>query len=305
MNELHVGTVEPLAEHVHVYKHLYLALLKVLNETFPFVGGRPAVNGDGVYPVFLVIRGYVTCVADAYGVNDAFLSVGILPHAFIQSFDCRPAVEHGVHLLYLIVAVCSALLQSVYQPLVIAVRTNRDIIKGGEPAFPDEVGYTVRCYQSVKQIGESPAVHAAGRGRHAEFLRFGVAPPKFPVSVGKRVMGLVYHDKPRSVTDVVKVSCQPLNRTDLDSPSGQKLPHRRVYLPYKLAPVGDNPHAAVLRRASGLQFLAHNSGKHAGLARSRGHLHKHAAAACPRLNDTADCRLLVIAEMKSCAFHGK
>ena len=81
LDKLHVRAVKALAEYVHIDKNLYLALPEAFDKPFPFVCGRLAVNGDCVHPVLIVISGDVPRMADADGVHDALLAIGILPYA--------------------------------------------------------------------------------------------------------------------------------------------------------------------------------------------------------------------------------
>ena len=144
-----------------------------------------------------VISGDVPRVADADGVHDALPAFRVLPDAFIQPPDARASVQRGVHLLHLEVPVRAPFPQAVYQPLLLAVRTDGHVVEGGEPSLPDEIRYALRGHQRVEQVRESPAVQPAGRGGHAQLPRLGVAQPQLPVGPGERMVGLVYHDQAR------------------------------------------------------------------------------------------------------------
>ena len=105
MHELHVRAIEALAEHIHVHQHLNLTLSEVLHHLLAQLGWRLAVNSDGIHTFIIIVFGDVPCVADADSIHDAFLAVGILPHACIQPLDAWPSVQHGVHFLHLKVPV--------------------------------------------------------------------------------------------------------------------------------------------------------------------------------------------------------
>ena len=76
-----------------------------------------------------VVRSDVSGMSDADGIDDTFLSVGIMPDTLVQPFDSRPFVEYGIHLLDLEVAVPTSLTQAVNQLLVVAVRFDGSIVE--------------------------------------------------------------------------------------------------------------------------------------------------------------------------------
>ena len=114
LDELNVRAVEALAEHVYVHQHLYLAQSEAFHHLLAHFGGCLAVNGNGIYTFIIVVCGDVPCVADADGIHNALLTISILPHTFIQSFNSRTAVQHLVHLLHLEITVRTPFLQTVY-----------------------------------------------------------------------------------------------------------------------------------------------------------------------------------------------
>ena len=114
LDELYVGAVEALAEHVNVHQHLNLAQSEALHHLLAQLGRCLAVNGNGIHTFIIVVCGDVPCVADADGIHNALLTISILPHTFIQSIDSRTAVQHLVHLLHLEITVRTPFLQTVY-----------------------------------------------------------------------------------------------------------------------------------------------------------------------------------------------
>ena len=74
--------------------------------------------------------GNIPCMADADGIHDAFLLVGILPYAFVQLFDAGSAVQHLVHFFRLEITVRSTFRQVVYQSLGFAARADGYVVEG-------------------------------------------------------------------------------------------------------------------------------------------------------------------------------
>ena len=126
--ELHVRAVEALAEHIHIHQHLRLAPLKVFDKLFAQTCRSLAVNRHGVYSMHPVEIGNIPCMADADGIHDAFLLVGILPYAFVQLFDAGSAVQHLVHFFRLEITVRSTFRQVVYQSLGFAARADGYVV---------------------------------------------------------------------------------------------------------------------------------------------------------------------------------
>ena len=145
-------------------------------------------------------------MSDTDGIDDAFLSVGIMPDTLVQFFDGRPFVEYGVHFLDLEVSVPTSLTQVVNQLLVVAVRFDGGIVEDRKPPLADEVGNAVRHDQRIEQVRESSAVQPARSGCHAQFLGMGVTRPKFLIAFGQGMMGLVDDYQCRRIVDVVPVA---------------------------------------------------------------------------------------------------
>ena len=129
LNEFNIWAIKTFAEHVHVHQHLNLAQPEVLHHLLAQLGRCLAVNGNGIHPFIIVVCGNVPCVADADCVDDAFLTMSILPDAFIKPFNARLFIEYRVHFLHLEIPVSTPFLQTVYQLLVFTVRTYGHIIK--------------------------------------------------------------------------------------------------------------------------------------------------------------------------------
>ena len=87
------------------------------------------VYGCGVQSFSAVICRDVPRMVDTDGIDDPLLPVRILQNALIQLIDACVTVQYVIHLPYLVITICTAFLQRVYQPLLPAVCTYRDIIK--------------------------------------------------------------------------------------------------------------------------------------------------------------------------------
>jgi len=127
--ELDVRTIEPFAEYIHIDQYLYPPLFEILHELFSSRSRCLAVYRHGIHSMLAVVRSDVSGMSDADGIDDTFLSVGIMPDTLVQPFDSRPFVEYGIHLLDLEVAVPTSLTQAVNQLLVVAVRFDGSIVE--------------------------------------------------------------------------------------------------------------------------------------------------------------------------------
>ena len=151
-------------------------------------------------------------MTDIDGIHDALPVFAILLKTFIKPFNARFLVQNPIHLLVLIITICSSLLQGINEPLRHTIRFDAHKIVCCQSSLADKFRNTPRLHQDIKQISESLTIQSARSSRQSQEFSFRESIPHSLVSLGKRMVRLVNHYHSRFFLYLVIVFRQPLNR---------------------------------------------------------------------------------------------
>ena len=292
MYKLHIGTVEPLAEYIHIYQHLDFSMSELLHHPLTLHSRSLAVHSHRIHSPPAVILRYPPGMFNADGIHHPLLAGSKLPDTAVQALDTGTPVQYRIHLFHLIIPIGPPFLQTVNEPLL-AAGTNGYIIEHRQHAFFNKLGNTPRSNQYLEQFREPPTVQAARCGSHTQFLCGRITLPHLRVRSSQGMMSLVYHNQSRSITRLIPVPGQPLDRHHPDRsilPPDTIFSQRFLHLRHQFPTMGNKPYPAAGRRHE----LTDHRCQQMCLARTGRHLYHHIPMKLPLLKEAELHLLLVI-----------
>ena len=272
LNKLHVGTVEALAEEVHVHQHLRLSCLELFNQPTTFLPWCLRADRHRVNTVFPIVRSDMLRMPNVNRIDDALLIPRITQHRVAEPPDTRPHVQPFAHLPQREVAIGPTSLQRPHHPPVLVVRPHRHIVVERQTALGDKAIVRPRLQQHLEEVRESPTRQSAGRGRQSQHLRPGTSLHHRLVRLRHGMVGLIDHQQARPLRQFPFVPRQPLDGKDPYPVAHEILLLQRPDdLFHQFPAVHHDPHRPLVLR----QPRAHTRHQHARLSRTRRHLHHH------------------------------
>ena len=297
MYKLHIGTVEPLAEYIHIHQHLDFSMSELLHHPLAFHSRSLAVHSHRIHSPPAVILRYPPGMFNADGIHHPLLAGSKLPDTAVQALDTGTPVQYRIHLFHLIIPIGPPFLQTVNEPLLLAAGTDGYIIEHRQHAFFNKLGNTPRSNQYLEQFRKPPTVQAARCGSHTQFLCGRITLPHLRVRSGQGMMSLVYHNQSRSITRLIPVPGQPLDRHHPDRsilPPDTIFSQRFLHLRHQFPTMGNKPYPAAGRRHE----LTDHRCQQMCLARTGRHLHHHTPVSFPRFHQTCFHLYLIIPQHK-------
>ena len=159
-------------------------------------------------------------MSNVNGIYDAFLAIGIFPHAIIKTLNRLRNVQLLIHLLHGIVTITATPLQEIHNLLVGRKLANHHITVRCQITTQDEISRARRGEQTSEQPTKRFLFHTTRRGSHSHLQGRSIPVKHILVRVSQGMMRFIHHYKTRLtplLLHFTNMTREPLNGEHPDS----------------------------------------------------------------------------------------